>query len=107
MSSVRRASAARSCRSSLMRWRRFSVVWASACLFQKSGAAIRASRRLSSSSSRAASKIAPQVGGSFQQVGGTADQFVEDEGHGLLRDARRASTVRAMAACATRSPIVA
>ena len=67
----------------------------------------RASRRLSSSSSRAASKITPQVGGPLQQVGGTTDQIIDDERHGLLEDAMRASAVRARAACATRSPIVA
>jgi hypothetical protein len=54
---------------------------ASAWSFQKSGSEIRVSRRVSSSSGLAASKIAPQVGGAFREILIAANLIVESDGH--------------------------
>ena len=64
----------RSCSS---RRRRCSTFCASAWSFQKSGAAARASRRVSSSSGRAASKITPQIGGALAEIFVAAHQIVD------------------------------
>src|SRR5262245_51429288 len=53
------------------------VFCASTWSFQKSGAAARDSRRVSSSSRRAASKIAPQIRSAFAEILVTAHQFVD------------------------------
>jgi hypothetical protein len=52
------------------------VFCASTWSFQKSGAAARDSRRVSSSSRRAASKIAPQIRSALAEILVTAHQFV-------------------------------
>ena len=62
----------------IRRWR-CSVFCASAWLFQKSGAAIFRSSCASSPGSCASSKIAPHLGGAFGQIGGAADEIVDDE----------------------------
>jgi hypothetical protein len=59
------------------------VFCASTWSFQKSGAAARDSRRVSSSSRRAASKIAPQIRSALAEILVTAHQFV-DGGHSAL-----------------------
>jgi hypothetical protein len=53
------------------------VFCASTWSFQKSGAAARDSRRVSSSSRRAASKIAPQIGSALAEILVTAHQVVD------------------------------
>jgi len=59
------------------------VFCASTWSFQKSGAAARDSRRVSSSSRRAASKIAPQIRSALAEILVTAHQLV-DGGHAAL-----------------------
>ncbi len=66
----------------MIRRRRCSAFWASAWSFQKSAAAMRDSSSVSSVGEWAASKIAPQVAGAFQQTLGTANQIIKDKGHG-------------------------
>jgi hypothetical protein len=66
------------------------IFCASAWSFQKSGAAARDSMRVSSSSGRAASKIAPQIGSALAEILVAAHQLV-DGGHGRLLNSPTAS----------------
>src|SRR4030095_8479996 len=71
-------------RSSSRRRRRCSSFCAVAWSFQKSGSDTRCSMDASSSAGRAASKMAPQIGGAARQVLVSAKLFVEGCGHGAL-----------------------
>ena len=109
-SSSARAIRSRSCSS---RRRRCSTFCASAWSFQKSGAAARASRRVSSSSGRGASKIAPQIGSALAEILVAAHQLVDGSHAPLLytrarddataRPSRAPTRTRRRRRCARRS----
>jgi hypothetical protein len=76
-SSVRLRSAVTSSTSSSTLRRRWRIFWASAWLFQKSGAEARASILASSSAGRAASKITPEIGRALHEILVFAGQLID------------------------------